>query len=113
LKLLSPTDGGENVLSALTTGWNAFASATPTPTPTPTQSKPDLSAFDSLMPLSKPKPPMSTLRATPQPTPQPNYFSSSSSTNGMLLPQTSSSLLTPAPANVKSLSPSDINDLLS
>jgi hypothetical protein len=31
----------------------------------------------------------------------------------MLLPQTSSSLLTPAPANVKSLSPSDINDLLS
>ena len=104
-------------------GWNAFASAgAPTPTlpPQQHQPKPDLSAFDSLLPMSKPKPTMSTMKpAMPS---APNYMSASfnnlpaptSSSNGILMPQSSlSSFPTSSQSNVKSLSPSDINDLLS
>ena len=121
-----------NVMSSFgnASGWNAFASAT---APTPTmplqqqqqqQPKPDLSAFDSLLSMSKPRPAMSAMQ--PVMPSAPNYMasssfnnlpppaSSSSSSNGILRPQSSlSSFSTPSQSTVKSLSPSDINDLLS
>ena len=93
-------------------GWNAFSSAPQIPQQPKLQQQPkhDLSAFDSLMPLSKPKQSLSTLQSGGGPV-QPNYFQSvptSSHNNGILFPQPKTQ-----PTNVKSLSPSDINDLLS
>ena len=93
-------------------GWNAFSSAPQIPQQPKLQQqpKPDLSAFDSLMPLSKPKQSMSTLQSGGGSV-QPNYFQSvptSSLNNGILFPQPKTQ-----PTNVKTLSPSDINDLLS
>ena len=96
-----------NVMSSFgnASGWNAFASAT---APTPTmplqqqqqqQPKPDLSAFDSLLSMSKPRPAMSAMQ--PVMPSAPNYMasssfnnlpppaSSSSSSNGILMPQSS------------------------
>jgi hypothetical protein len=100
---------------ATSSGWNAFSTAPSIPTPQQQQQqqhKPDLSAFDSLLPMSKPKQSLSTLQSSQQPQIQvPNYFQSgplaatSSNNGGMLFPK-------PA-TNVKTLSPSDINDLLS
>jgi hypothetical protein len=96
-------------------GWNAFSSA-PQQQQQHQQPKPDLSAFDSLLPMAKPKQSLTALKPTTSSTttnnvssPQlANYFQSASSlpaNNGILFPQPAS--------NVKSLSPSDINDLLS
>jgi hypothetical protein len=96
-------------------GWNAFSSA-PQQQQQQQQPKPDLSAFDSLLPMAKPKQSLTALKPTTSSTttnnvssPQlANYFQSASSlpaNNGILFPQPAS--------NVKSLSPSDINDLLS
>jgi hypothetical protein len=101
---------------ASNSGWNAFSTAPSIAPPQQQPHKPDLSAFDSLLPMSKPKQSLSTLQSSQQPQMQvPNYFqsaplaaTSTSSTNGgMLFPRSQ-----PA-SNVKTLSPSDINDLLS
>jgi hypothetical protein len=97
-------------------GWNAFSSAPQQHQQQQQQPKPDLSAFDSLLPMAKPKQSLTALKPTTSSTttnnvssPQlANYFQSASSlpaNNGILFPQPAS--------NVKSLSPSDINDLLS
>ena len=100
---------------ATSSGWNAFSTAPSVPPPQQQQQhKPDLSAFDSLLPMSKPKQSLSTLQSSQQPQIQvPNYFQSgplaatSSNNGGMLFPKSQTT------TNVKSLSPSDINDLLS
>ncbi len=99
-------------------GWNAFSSAPQQQQQQQQQQpKPDLSAFDSLLPMAKPKQSLTALKPTTTSStttnnvssPQlANYFQSASSlppNNGILFPQPAS--------NVKSLSPSDINDLLS
>jgi hypothetical protein len=102
---------------ANTSVWNAFSSAPQIPQQPKLQQqpKPDLSAFDTLMPLTKPKQSLNTLQSGHTGTVQPNYFQSVGSTlpassinNGALFPQ--GKIQT---SNVKSLSPSDINDLLS
>ena len=102
-------------------GWSSFASASAAPPvqQQQQQQKPDLSAFDSLLPLSKPKHAMAALKPATMTQQVPNFFSPSNQTtslsNGLLMPQSSSfsSMSTMASSNVKSLSPSDINDLLS
>lgn len=79
------------------------------------QSKPDLSGFDFNLPMSKPKQSLNEIKPTSQPSP--NYFpgggsailAPAASTNGGLFPNTFGTQSN----NVKSLSPSEINDLLS